>query len=271
MRLAIGGRRGELGRVLSTNAPTHGFTLPATGPVDAFIDVTDQGPNSLLHDGHAWKGYVDGALRHTQRRLQEARARDAGVYVHAGFAFLRGIDDAQKVPSPLREVVDTALAVEELVLAAPMTTRVVRLGYLYGPWMKDLRAYRTAFRLGRPYWSGPARTRHDHVHQRDGAEALLAAATPPKSGRLHYASDEHPLAFRELMDDFARLVGNPLPLHLGGAFRLTAWVIIRREHMQAVKVGVPATPPRPPVPGWKPAYPDYREGLAQVMSEWARR
>jgi nucleoside-diphosphate-sugar epimerase len=134
--------------------------------------------------------------------------------------------------------------------------------------MKDLRSYRAAFRLGRPYWSGPSNALQDFVHHDDAAGALLGRAAIGLQPGLAYATDGHPVAFRELMDHFARLVGNPLPLHLGGVAKLTAWVIIKQEHMEAVKLGVPAAPPSPMVPGWKPAYPDYREGLTQVLADW---
>jgi nucleoside-diphosphate-sugar epimerase len=270
VRLAIGGSRDELGRVLSTQAREAGHELVTTGALDAYIDVAGQAPNSLLHDGHGWKGYVDGALGRSQRRLQEARARGAGIFVHAGFAFLRGVEQPERVDEPLRSIGHTALAIEEMVLAAPIPACVVRLGYLYGPWMKDLRSYRTAFRLGRPYWSGPASRPQYHLHQSDACSALLAAAAPRRT-RAFYATDGNPVAFRQLMDDFARLCGNPLPLHMGGPFKLTARLIIAPEHMQAVKLKVPQDTPGPTPPGWKPRYLDHRRGLAQVIDEWSRK
>jgi AraC-like DNA-binding protein len=64
---------------------------------------------------------------------------------------------------------------------------VVRVGYLYGPQSADLRAYRTAFRLGRPYWSGPAKALQYHLHQFDAAamqhpRLLLASIEAERHG-----------------------------------------------------------------------------------------
>jgi nucleoside-diphosphate-sugar epimerase len=146
---------------------------------------------------------------------------------------------------------------------------VVRLGYLYGPQSADLAAYRKAFRLGRPYWSGPPRPLQYHVHLADAARALIAAAKPRHAGGRYYATDGHPLPFRTFMDAFARRVGRAHPLHLPALARPLARAIIREEHMQQTAYGMPAAAPRPGVPGWKPRFADYRKGLDQVISAWA--
>ncbi|HEY8741044.1 MAG TPA: hypothetical protein VIN56_10680 [Candidatus Dormibacteraeota bacterium] len=270
MRLAIPGNRTELGRALARAATELGHDLADSGAVDAYVDVQHQVPNSLLHDGHAWKGYVDRAVGRTQRRLHEARSRGAGTYVYASYSFLRGVDQPERLKDPLRAIAHTSLAIEEMVLAAPGRSCVVRLGYLYGPSMNDLRKYRTAFRLGRPYWPGPRRAAQDNLHQVDAATALLAAAGTRSRGRLFYATDGRPVPFMEWMDHFARLVGNPLPLHMSGIFKLSAQLIIREEHMQLVKLPMPTDPPSPMVPGWKPRYPDYRIALDETIAEWKR-
>ena len=269
----MAGKGTELGSVIAAQLKAAGHELATTGRIDAYLDLQHQKPNSLLHDGHAWKGYTDRALAKTQRALRDARGRDAGLFVLASFAFLRAAETRGGLKDPLRVIAETALLVEEMVLASPQPACVVRLGYLYGPRMKDLRSYRAAFRLGRPYWSGPKDAPQDFVHQDDAAAALVLRAAAPATGQpgLAYATDGHPVAFREVMDHFAKLVGNPLPLHLGGMARLTVWVIIKEEHMQAVKLGAPAASPAPTVRGWEPAYPDYREGLDATIAAWNDR
>lgn len=270
MRLATAGNRSELGALFRSEAADAGHQIIDAGPVDAYIDLRHQAANTLLSDGNAWRGFAESAVGRTQRRLTEARRRGAGIFVYASFAFLRGVDRPERLKEPLRSIAHAALACEEMVLAAPLPARVIRLGYLYGPWMKDLRGYRTAFRLGRPYWAGPRRAAQDQIHQLDACSALLAAARGRGRARLQYATDGHPLPFSELMDDFARMVGNPLPLHIAGVFRLTAQVIIRPEHMALVALPMPTTPPAPSVTGWQPRYPDHRAGLEQVLAEWRR-
>jgi hypothetical protein len=69
------------------------------------------------------------------------------------------------------------------------------------------------------------------------------------------------------MDFFARRVGNPLPLHLPRLGRAFAHLVVAEEHMQAVEMGVGGAA-GPQVPGFIPAFPDYRAGLRDVLQVW---
>lgn len=266
----MAGPGSELGKVFASRAEAAGHEFPAEGPVDVFLDLQQQAVNTLLDDGHAWKGYTDRALDRTRRALRAAERRSARMFVLASFSWLRAAPGSAAPGDPLRTILETALQVEDAVLAAKQPACVLRLGYLYGPRLRDMRAYRDAFRVGRPYWSGPRNVRHDFLHHDDAASALLARAAAGPGQALAYATDGHPMAFRQVMDDFARQVGNPLPLHLGGAMGLTAWLIIKQEHMQAVKYGVPAAPPLPTLAGWRPEFEDYRDGLTATLAAWER-
>lgn len=171
---------------------------------------------------------------------------------------------------PLRAIAETILECEQLALAAAIPACVLRLGYLYGPASRDLRAYRTAFRLGRPYWAGPRDAPQYHIHEHDARSALLAAAAARCAGRVFYATDARPAPFMAFMDHFAQLVGRRRPLHLPAVSRPLVRFIVREEHMQQVALAMPARAPLPRVPGWKPAFPDYRTGLADVIAAWGR-
>ncbi len=261
MHASITGARSELGRVLARRR----MPVRAAG---SHCNVAGQHANTLLHDGHAWKDYAPVALAGVRRALRAAEAERASILVHASFAFVRSAEQGDRLPEPLRAAAAVILECENLALTGPVPACVVRLGYLYGPDSADLRAYRTAFRLGRPYWSGPPKARQYHLHQSDAAAALLAAARAGNAGSVLYATDGHPIPFRTLMDAFARRVGRRNPLHLPLFAKPLAKVIIREEHMQQTALAMPARAPSPSVPGWKPRFADYRDGLDEVIAAW---
>ena len=263
MNLSITGLRSELGGVMAR------LRVPGAGAAAAaHVNVAGQQANTLLHDGHAWEDFARSAPAATRRAMRAARAAGAPMLVHASFAFVHAAEQGARVKEPLRSAVEAILECEALALSGPVPACVVRLGYLYGPDSADLRAYRSAFRLGRPYWSGPPRARQYHLHQFDAAAALLGAARPANAGKIVYATDGAAVSFRQLMDAFAQRVGRPHPRHLPAWSKLVARVIIREEHMQQVALPMPPRAPTPRVPGWKPKFPDYRKGLDQVIEAW---
>jgi nucleoside-diphosphate-sugar epimerase len=263
MNVSITGARSELGGILARRRA-------ASATESIHIDVVGQQANSLLHDGHAWKDFARTALVGTRRAMRSARTAGAPMLVHASFAFVHAVEQGASVNEPLRSSVEAIFECEALALSGPVPACVVRLGYLYGPESRDLRAYRTAFRLGRPYWSGPSRARQYHLHQFDASSALLAAGRPRNVGKILYATDGHAVSLMTLMDAFAYRVGRRTPLHLPLISKPIAKVIIREEHMQQTALGMPPRAPSPRVPAWKPRFPDYRAGLDQVIEVWTR-
>lgn len=249
-RLSITGQQSELGRLLARR----------TVPGRVHLNVAGQQANTLLHDGHAWQDFARTARAGARRALRT----DADLLVHASFAFVLG----QPRKDPLRSIAETILECENLVLSGPVAACVVRLGYLYGPQSQDLRAYRTAFRLGRPYWAGPRTAGQFHLHHDDAVSALLAAARPRNAGRTFYAVSGPPVPFMQFMDDFARRFGTRFPRHVPRLAAPLIRLLVREEHMQQVALEMPDSPPAPRVPGWTPAWPDYRDGLDQIVEAW---
>lgn len=243
MKLSISGARSELGRVLAR--------MPAQGlHASVHVNVAGQQANTLLHDGHAWKGFARAMPRTTRRALRTAVAEGACLFVHASFAFVRAVERGARLDEPLQSCVAAILESEALVLNGPLPACVVRLGYLYGPHSADLRAYREAFRLGRPYWSGDTDAMQHHLHQSDAAYALLAAARTGQAGKTWYATDGQTASFEDFMDAFAHRVGRSRPLHLPLLSRRLARAVIRTEHMQQTALAMPLPAPSPRVPGW---------------------
>ena len=264
MTLSITGARLELGRVVAQQS-----SRLRGGSVH--IDLSGQQANTLLHDGHAWKAFPHTAPGATRGAIRAARTAGAGLFVHASFAFVDAVERGARIDEPLRSCVDAILECESLALSGPLPACVVRLGYLYGPLSADLLAYRNAFRLGRPYWSGRSAARQYHLHQFDAASALLAAARLKHAGKTYYATDGHAVSFEKFMDAFARRVGRPTPLHLPLLSHVLARVIIREEHMQQTALRMPPRAPSPRVPGWKAKFSDYRKGLDQVIEAWQEK
>ncbi len=227
-----------------------------------------QPPNTLLHDGHRWKRYQPRRLLAETRAALRA-ADDADFLVHASYLFL-GVPPSHGMPgAALGIVADAAREAEDMVLRGRIPSCVVRLGYRYGPESRDLRLYRRAFRLGRPYWAGPPSVLQRHLHTDDAAAALLAAARQRPAGKTLCAADDAPVSFATFMDHFARLAGNPVPLHIPGLLRPLTRVLIAEEHVQMVDLASADADDRPRPRGFAPAFTDYRMGLRQVFDAWA--
>jgi len=250
MSLTITGARSELGRCFAGR----------TAPGKVHVNIAGQQANTLLSDGHAWKDFERFAIAGVRRALQA----DASMLVHASCAFVLG----KPTKDPLRSLAEVVLECERMVLEASRPACVVRLGYLYGPESRDLKLYRKAFRLGRPYWAGARRALQNHLHQYDAVSALLAAAKPRNAGKTLYATDGHPVSFMQFMDDFARKVGRRFPLHVPIIATPLIKAIVREEHMQQTALAMPPEAPSPRVPGWRPVYADYRKGLDEAIASW---
>jgi hypothetical protein len=231
------------------------------------VNLGLQSPNTLLHDGHAWRRYRPARLLgDTRAALRDASGAD--FIVHASYLFLGTEGLEGELGPPLGDIAAAALEAEDLVLRGRVPSCVVRLGYRYGPESRDLRRYQLAFRIGRPYWAGSRGVKQRHLHSDDAASALLAAARQRPSGKTLYAADDTPASFLSLMDHFARLAGNRVPLHIPGLMRPLTRVLIAEEHVQQVDMASADAPDRPRPRGFRPRYTDYHSGLRQVVDSW---
>ena len=255
---SITGQRTELGSLLAQRLAQQG--LRETAPARVHFNLAGQQANTLLHDGHAWKDFARAA-REGARRAMRA---EADLLVHASFAFVA----AAPPKDPLRSLAQVIEEIEQLVQAGARPACVLRLGYQYGPTSRDLLAYRTAFKLGRPYWAGSRKAGQFHLHHDDAVSALLAAATLKNAGKTCYATSGPPLPFMNFMDDFARRLGKRVILH---APRLAApmfKLVVCTEHMQQVDLAMAEGAASPPLPGWQPNWPDHRAALDQIVTGW---
>ncbi len=250
MTLTITGATTELGRLLA----------PHKARAQVHVNVAGQQANTLLHDGHAWKDFA----RSARAGLQRAMRADAGLLVHASCAFVL----ANPPKDPLRSLAQTIVELEQQALSGPVPAVVVRLGYLYGPTSRDLRAYRTAFRLGRPYWAGKRRAGQFHLHHDDAVAALLAAAKKKHAGQTFYATGGPAVPFMAFMDSFARGVGRRVPLHVPLVAAPLMQLIVRKEHVQQTALAMPVELPAPTVPLWTPQWTDHAAALQAISASW---
>ena len=266
MDVVLTAGRTELAQVVERHANAPRKRDELRGKV--VINLSLQTANTLLHDGQLWKRCgPERIVGETAELLDDARHEDAEFIVHAGYASQRGLEEGGEPGDRLGPILAAAAEAERLVLGSGRPACVVRLGYLYGPESRDLRLYRRAFRMARPYWAGSGQ-RHNFLHTDDAARALLGAAHQRPAGRVLYATDDEPASFGAFMDYFARRIGNPLPLHLPRISRRVSHFVVAEEHMQMCELGVTGVPaPRPR--GFTPAYRDYQAGIDAVLATWS--
>ncbi|HYL72085.1 MAG TPA: hypothetical protein VEY89_12355, partial [Candidatus Dormibacteraeota bacterium] len=105
MRVSVNAPRSELGAIVSERSAD---LVSQGGHERVVINVALQAPNSLLHDGQAWKRYPP------QRLLEDTRAalrssRRASFLVHASYLFAGANDAALEPGAALRPLIDAAL------------------------------------------------------------------------------------------------------------------------------------------------------------------
>jgi nucleoside-diphosphate-sugar epimerase len=123
----------------------------------------------------------------------------------------------------------------ERARGTPMTPIVLRLGMVYGPNVKLLRAARTLLRWRiLAVWRAP--TWVHLIHVRDCERAVEAALEKPVAG-IFNVCDDRPVTLQSFLDELARKLGCAKPL------RLPAWCFVitaRLVEIAATILGTPA-------------------------------
>lgn len=142
---------------------------------------------------------------------------------------------------------------------------VLRCGFFYGSECWHTRLLAESLQRRRLPLVGPPSPRWSCLHTIDAATAFVATAELGRAGLWHVVDDE-PAGVHDFLNCLAAGIGAPRPRHvpvwlarlLAGAaavdFFTTTTVTSNRKFCAEV--------------GWRPQYPTYRQGLAQVIAQW---
>lgn len=178
---------------------------------------------------------------------------------------------ATSSPKPwMQPTIDAGRRLEEIVLQASKDKRlegiVLRYGYIYGAGAGSTAGAAAMLRKRRlPMVDGGSGV-WSWIHVDDAATATLAAIERGKAGEIYNIVDDHPVAWRDYLETYATLLRAPKP------FSVPRWIA-----GLAAPYATIAVTSKTPVSnakakrelGWKPAYPTYREGLAEVAARLA--
>lgn len=148
---------------------------------------------------------------------------------------------------------------------------ILRLGFLYAPDAGHTHQMGEQLLSGDlPIVGGGPLGRRDAelslLHADDAADALESAITSGTTG-LYHVVDAEPVTVDEFFSAFAAELGAPSPRRIPG------WIarfFVGEEQVNVLTKPFPTDADRfRRGVGWKPTYPTFREGLAQVVDAWS--
>ena len=249
--------------------------ISALGPAepDAVLNLEPGRANTLLHDGQLFKGQERWLQRSTAALVAALARQREPLLVHASAALVYGDRLLAREADPtegaaLGGVAAAFEAAERELLAGAARVAVLRLGYLYGPQLADVAAYRRSFRRLRPYYAGPPGRAKPWLHVEDAARALLLAAGCPEcAGRVSNVAGTDAPAFGTVIDRFARRLGWPVrPPHLPrGALRfLGGQITAEQVRLLDLSTSVDSSGFRAAT-GWVPEFESVAAGMEQTV------
>ena len=195
-----------------------------------------------------WEVYVDG-LRHALDALPRP---DRFVYVSSTGVYGQtdgGWVDETSPTEPAEESGRVVREAERLLRSRLPDAIILRFAGLYGPG----RLLRKAALLNGEPLAGDADKWLNLVYADDGAAAVVAAADRAPPGATYTIADDEPVPRRAFYTHLAGLLGGPPAAF---AHRPEPGAAHRRVSNRTAKAEL----------GWSPAYPSYREGLAQAVN-----
>jgi nucleoside-diphosphate-sugar epimerase len=216
----------------------------------------------------------DHIRRKGTRCLTEAAAKiGAKTYLQQSIAWVaRPTDessfdeDSPTVPEPaIQSAIDAELIAREAESAEGFTVAILRCGYFYDSESGHTQMIADALRKRHMPIIGNGDALWAMIQSDDAAGAYVAAAEKPKSGVWHIVDNEL-VPMRTFLQEFAARLGAPTPR------RVPVWLARWLAGEQAVEYftkSMRTTNARFRRDfGWVPRYPNYRDGLDQIVAEW---
>ncbi len=244
---------------------------------DVVINLTPQIANTLLHDGHNWKGYDETLPATTNALLAALNDIEIKLLVHASYAFLYGNAQDATENTPLTApdgdpIFGSAIEIEEQITNSNLPYCLLRMGFLYGPQSEDLKKYETSFKLKRPYYAGPEDNLANFLHYEDAAKSLVLVVEQQPVGETFNVVDGAPIAFAKFIDTYAIKLGYSQPGHIPLFTAPVAKVIIKEPQMEILDCSTTVKSDRIRQQlNWSPSYNTYQEGLEQTLSVWQQQ
>lgn len=244
---------------------------------DIVLNLTPQIANTLLHDGHNWKGYDETLPNTTTALLKALENIEIKLLVHPSYAFLYGnVKDATEdtaLNAPDNDpIFRSAIKVEEQITKSNLPYCLLRMGFLYGPQSEDLKKYETSFKLKRPYYAGPEDNLANFLHYEDAAKALVLVVEQQPVGETFNVVDGTPTPFANFIDTYAMKLGYSKPAHIPLFTAPVAKVIIKEPQMEILDLSTTVNGDRISQQlNWSPTYNSYQEGLEQTLRVWQQQ
>lgn len=216
----------------------------------------------------------DHIRRKGTRCLTEAAAKiGAKTYIQQSITWLaRPIDQSAfdesspVVPEPaIQSAIDAEAIAREAESAEGFTVSILRGGFFYDSESAHTRMIAGALRKRQMPIIGGGEAMWAIIHTDDAASAYVAAAEKPRSGVWHIVDNEL-VEVRVYLKEFASRLGAPAPR------RVPVWLARWFAGEQAIAYFTKSTRTANAKFrhdfGWTPHYPNYREGLDQIVAAW---
>jgi nucleoside-diphosphate-sugar epimerase len=258
-----------LTRAVRAAAPTHVLhlltALPKGGPMRA-ADLT--ATNELRVTGTA--NLLRAAIAAGAQRL--VAESFVGIYGYGDLGSQpRGEDDLPPLQGPdagIRAISGALRSLEQQVLNANASGKieamVLRYGMFYGLGNPSTRSLLDMLRRRRLPLPRNTHGLASFIQLDDAVRATIAALERGRAGAIYNIVDDEPIGFADFLIAAALATGAPRPI------MLPRWLL-----SLAAPMGVTTIATRLPVSnararselGWRPQFPSYREGVAQLARE----